>query len=531
MMKNILTLLLCIGFNAVNAQQFDQLITDTIDYQSNPSYTSSELAYYPNHIVSSKLESKTIIYGQDIFGVQNIRVHNDLGNLVYNFSLGTSACLRWIEASPNGKVYVAGMFMDTLDLNGLDTMIVNSPSLFNVNTFLLCIEPNGTLAWKRNLTLQHTNMQTIDMLTLDPSGNCWYSYCDWQAGRIFGTDANGQDVTSRLMTGGIRTISGMSFDPAGNLYVSGSVENGTINIGSFSKVITDIYNMYLTRFNTSGQVNWFISLHDITFQDPRVESDVNGDAFFSGILMDSASMGNFFLPAPQFGLGLVLAKVDSTGQTLWMKGNPITPTITGSFRVGSGRHLAPDNQGGCVLTGLTTGLVDWGNNVISGQPVIGTVFTHTILSFDQSGTAQWSLDATGPFINPVSVVLTSNTTGYTAGIVRGSIQYGPLQISQPWQYTLSNAVVRFNFGPTGVSEDLQDIRRSFYPNPTAGTVNFRQPLEAGSIELIDLNGRVLNKLFIPSGTSTLELDLKPGYYLINYRSGNTFSRMPVVITD
>jgi hypothetical protein len=421
--------------------------------------------------------------------------------------------------------------MDTLNLNGLDTLIVNSTSLFNVNTFLLCIEPNGTLAWKRNLTLQHTNMQTIDMLTLDPSGNCWYSYCDWQAGYIVGTNTNGQDVTSRQMTGGIRTISGMSFDPAGNLYVSGSVESGTINIGSFSKVVSDVYNMYLTRFNTSGQVNWFITLHDITFQHPFVKSDLNGDAFFSGILMDSASMGNFSLPQPQFGLGLVLAKVDSTGQTLWMKGNPITPTITGSFRVGSGRHLAPDNQGGCVLTGITTGLVDWGNNVISGQPVIGSVYTHTVLAFDQNGIAQWSLDATGQYVNPTSLVLTSNTTGYTAGIVRGSIQYGPLQISQPWQYTLSNAVVRFDFGPTGLSDASTEIKRSYFPNPTTGTITFNEPLEAGAIDVTDVNGRLIKKISITAATSTILLDLNPGFYLMNYTNGSTFSRMPVIITN
>jgi hypothetical protein len=531
MMKNLLTLLLCIGFYAVKAQQFDQLITDTIDYQSNPAYTKSELAYYPNHIVSTKLESKTIIYGQDIYGIEKIRVHDNLGNLVYNFTLGKSACVKWIEATPGGKVYVAGTFMDTLNLNGLDTLIVNSPSLFNVNAFLLCIAPNGTLSWKRNLTLQHTNMQTIDMLTLDPAGNCWYSYCDWQAGYIYGTNTNGQDITNRVLSGGIRSISGLSFDPSGNLYISGAVENGTINIGSFSKVVTNLYNMYITRFNSSGQASWFISIRDITFQNPRIQANSSGEAFFSGLLLDSASMGSFSLPDPQFGWGLILAKIDSSGNTLWLKGNPIMPTITGSFRVGTGHNVAADDQGGCVLTGQTTGLVDWGNNVVSGQPTIGSLYTHTVLAWDQNGIAQWSLDATGSYANPSSVILTSNTSGYTSGIVRGSIPYGPFQISQPWQYTLSNAVVRFNFGPTGLSEESKDMNRSFYPNPTSGNVNFKQPLEAGMIELIDLNGRVVKKLFIPSGTSTLELNLKPGYYLMNYRYRNSYSRMPVVITD
>lgn len=531
-MKKILILfLLSVIAGSASAQQFDQLITDTIDYQSNPAYTISELAYYPNHIVSSKLESKTIIYGQDIYGAQTIRVHDDLGNLVYNFSLGASACLRWIEASGNGKVYAAGTFMDTLKLNGIDTLIVNSPSLFNVNTFLICIEPNGTLAWKRNLTLTHSNMQSIDMLTLDPSENCWYSYCDWQAGYIYGTNTNGQDVTSRLITGGIRTISGMSFDPAGNLYISGAVENGTINIGGYSKVVTDDYNMYLSRFNTSGQANWFITLHDITFQDPRIEADVNGNAFFSGILADSASMGNFSLPDPQFGLGLVLAKVDSNGQTLFMKGTPVTPTITGSFRVGSGRHLAPDNQGGCVLTGLTTGLVDWGNNVISGQPIIGTVYAHTVLSFDQNGNALWSLDATGPYVNPVSLVLASNTTGYIAGTVRGSIQYGPLPISQPWQYTLSNAVVKFDFGPTGLSEQALETKRSYFPNPTTGAITFNEPLAPGTIDITDVNGRLIKKISVNEATGTIRLDLNPGFYLMNYSNSGGFSRMPVIITN
>lgn len=514
------------------AQTYDWAENDTADYQLNPDFPLSCVAAYDNHVVHSFLETNALVYGQAVYGTYKVRMHDQQGMTGYTFTLGPKAAIQHITTDPAGNVFIIGSFMDTLDINGSDTLEVNSMGLFANNIFLIRISSGGALMWKRNVSLQHAELEFVDMLTLDGSGNPWYSYADFQVGKIFGTDGSGNDVDSIIMNGRFRTVSGLSFE-GNNLYVAGSCEQGPVSLGGFSTTVTDNYNMFFTRYNSARQVSWFQTAHDITFQHPQIISDGNGNAYFSCHLFDSTSIGGVSVPSPQWNGGIVIAKIESTGNVLWAMGTPQQPTITGSFNLGKRTHLIVMPDGGFALEGHTRGSIDWGNNIITGSSVV-TDHNFTVLVFDDMGNAKWKIDAPASYVSAQSIALdpighNSTYYGYITCVTRDTSTFGPFTFPQPSDYTLSTTVARFGFTSTGINETFNKKTQQIYPNPSGGVLNFMEPLSDAIITITDLNGRMMRKLEVNEPIYSLNTGLDAGCYILTVDTGSKQSHTTFVV--
>lgn len=531
MIRTLLFLLFFLFTGTINAQQFNWVRADTAEYAQNPDFMSGSISgRYTGHVASSLLIRKELIYGQFIYGEHHVRMHDDAGNLEIDFVLGNKAWVDWVEATATGNIIVCGSFMDTLWLDGTDSMLVNSPALFAQNAFMICISPSGQLLWKKNLTLLHPVLTTVEAMTLDNNGNCWYGFSNFQEAFIAGVDTNGQDITTYHIIGDVRTLSGLSFDPAGNLYVSGAAQNGSITFGGFTKVFTEPYNMYLFRMNTAGQVNWMLAMHDITFQHPRVKADPFGNVFFSGHLMDSVSIGNFSLPAPQWAAGIVLAKIDSNGNALWVNGVPVQPTVTGTFIPGKGMHLDADSLGGCVVLGRTQGEINWGNGIITGTPGLSSNYHNSIIAFNANGLPVWKLDASAPYVSPVGLCLRGNASGYILAVDRGNSQYGNISITQPDPFAVYTVVAQFEGTTTGLATQSVADDFTVFPNPSIdGNIRFSRMLKEGIIRIYGLNGQVIRSFEFNLPLSEIQLNLPQGSYILEYRSKEEVSHIPLII--
>jgi hypothetical protein len=311
------------------------------------------------------------------------------------------------------------------------------------------------------------------------------------------------------------------------MYVSGSAEDGTIDIAGLTSLLTDFYNMILARIDAAGQGRWLIQVHDETFSRPRVDATDDGYLFFSGPIMDSASLGGFVVPPPQWVYGMFLARLDTSGAVYWMNGVPLQPGITGDFSVANGMQIAHDANGGVYLFGKTRGFVDWGNGISTGVSGATSVSYSSLLYFNISGIPQWSLDAVCDHSIPYAI-LSIPGGGYSSQAQRGDAQFGSIQITQPSIYTFYTSLIKFSNPTTAINETNPDHAIAVFPNPsTAGMFQFSEELSKGRLTVTDLQGRCVYELLLTAPTRNIHLPLPTGYYLIDHPDTG---RMPVMIT-
>ena len=138
-----------------------------------------------------------------------------------------------------------------------------------------------------------------------------------------------------------------------------------------------------------------------SFQLPHVVATVNGDAYVSGNLLDSAVFGNVTFHHPEWVYDIFLTKTDSSGNFSWGVQVPTTQVITGDFQRGRNNFLDVDASGNVYLSGSLRGSIDWGNGVITNS---GSVTTdgNSIISFDNNGIARWQVTGTASAIGSIT---------------------------------------------------------------------------------------------------------------------------------
>lgn len=527
--------LLLFGFLSVQlvyatAQSFDWVVYDTTAYYFNPDYATAHIALNSSgNAVRTLMTERVLNYGQQLFGHYKIQETNSVGQENWHFNIGPKAEITSLAVDPLGFTYVAGSFMDTLQLQNGDTLMVSTPIQYQRAVFILCIDQNGALVWKRNLSVGRPDLEELSVIAIDPSSQCWYGYVTFGASYLTQLDGAGQDVQTRVIFGSVRTIGGISFDPAGNMFVSGSAENGTVTVGGLVTALSEPYNMFVARYDTGGNGSWFIPVHDITFQSPRVVALPNGEVYFTGSLMDSASFGSVTLPQPQWVYTFFVTRISQTGVVQWAIGLPPQPTITGDFIIAKQHPLALTDQGGFYLLGITRGFIDWGNGVTSGMNGIPGDSYLSLVAFDGNGIPQWSLSGDATYFNPSTVVAFSGG-GYIGSVMRGSSQFGSITVTQPSMYTFYTGLIRFSDPNTGVENE--DIRRTVnvFPNPLSGNfLSFSEPPGEGEFSLIDLQGRVVYTRKLNAGETRLELPVGNGSYRLYFRGDNKSFNMPLII--
>jgi hypothetical protein len=128
-----------------------------------------------------------------------------------------------------------------------------------------------------------------------------------------------------------------------------------------------------------------------------------------------------------------------------------------------------------------------------------------------AGVVALILDA-NPYLMPQQVkdiiMQTAREDNYTQVIPsEGSPKWGAGKIN-------AYAAVQLALLTVGTNEIKQEKKIEIYPNPTSSELNFKGDFIPSTIELIDLNGRILKKE-IQNGKATIS-ELKAGTYFIRF---------------
>jgi hypothetical protein len=503
--------------NLTNAQNFDWVKSKPFNFSSNPANINSPLINSGNSLVYVYADSILQLFSSYAFGKQNVEISDLSGNPLHNFTLSPKCDVQKITCDANGNIFISGNYLDTLFLNGTDTLI-NTGTGFNTNAFIICIDQQAQLLWKRNLSLTVTSIEYVSALACDHQNNCWYAYSDFFTGIITKLDASGQDVTT-LQLDGAKTIGGIDFDPNDNLFVAGAAESGPFTIGNLNYSVPTQYSFYVARYNATLQASWARFANDQTFHFPQIKADPFGNAYFCSPIMDSASFGNVFVDGPQWVYDFAAVKVDSSGEFHWGIGVPQqTPSITGDYNPGTNQFIDCDSKGRLFIGGEVRSTVDFGNGVVATKGSLN-YNAISVISIDTSGNPMWCLSGgSNNYQHAASIAIDDNDAIYFIGTIRGNAQFG--NISQINSGTTNFLLGKITANITSSIKENNSNKISIYPNPSSGVLQIHSTLQNNILNIYDLQGRkISSKEILSSGQINLQ-DLHAGMYFLEFVKDN-----------
>lgn len=525
-MKQLSSSIICfLLFPALSsAQSFQWVYSNEANYNQNPALptnmvcTSNAGKVYDVYFYGDKF-----VYGSDIYGTDHVDCYTTDGDLQWTITLGSRALANRTVADDDGNLYIFGSFMKSLVIDGSDSL-ENTGSNFSVNLFLLCIDPNGNLVWKRNLSEDHPDYYIPGAIALDHDQKLWYALSDFSGSIINETDASGNDLTSYYLAGS-KMIGGISFDAQHNLFVAGATTAPTLTVVNLDVNVPEPYMMFVARINAAGEGSWAELASDVTFQRPEVKADNSGNAFVSGTLMVATSFGSVSFMPPQWVYDVFLTRVDSNGNFLWGVQAPQDPGgITGDFARGVNSFITIDAENHVYLTGDTRGTLDWGNGVMSEATSI-SLTSLTIISFDENGTALWARNGGSEEFNQASAIAINDAGEiFFSAAITGNASFDTISVNNGGDF--ASVIGKLDPGvATSASNFVTDDLIHIYPNPFTQTfqVAFNLPAGKSSVELIvfDLAGKEMERHELPAHETILSLsaaDYTAGVYLLEVRS-------------
>ncbi len=521
-MRSLIVLSILLSIPAV-AQQPDWLVSWPVGYTMNPGMPRHVLASSGNgNLMSARLMSAAFNYGQDIMGSCAVeRVDPGTGQALWSCTLFDSATVDCGAVDEDGNVYVAGKFMTHLGL--CDGSILGHTGMgWDLDLYLLKFDPTGLVLWSRNISVSDPQASMISAITIDPQGRAWYATSDFTLGRITRIDAQGNYAETRYIDGA-KMIGGLDFSPSGAMYVSGAAQGGGFAFGGTSTQAPYSYNMFVLRFNTAGQSDWVEFAVDVTFQQPSIAVDEDGNAFVAGSMFTNSSWGDLSFHGPNWVYDTFLAKTDSTGQFLWgVESSPVSGPIAGDLAAAARTMVGLDAQGHAYITGTLRGSVDWGNGVVSNGITIG-MSTQTIISFDADGTALWAATSipNAAFTQTMAIGTFDDGSVFFTGHVSGEYVFTPHTTGASGQQ--SYVLGRIGGLSTGTFEKVEPPALSTWPVPTSDRVIINVPLQrANAAVLVNARGQEVMHLALGVGLNTLDVSpLEAGIYLLRMSNGST----------
>ena len=178
-----------------------------------------------------------------------------------------------------------------------------APFPTNAGPTVMAIDKHGDLFVGANFW---STSITFDSITLYPTG--------YLSSFILKYDSSGNLLWARNCGGGsygsYSGISSLAFDAYGNIYILGSLEDGTH------------WNMFLEKHDSNGYFIWSVNSTCATSQDAHgygLALDNSGGVYICGDYTGSVTIGTSTISTSAYAEGGFLAKFDSNSNFIWVK--------------------------------------------------------------------------------------------------------------------------------------------------------------------------------------------------------------------
>lgn len=174
-----------------------------------------------------------------------------------------------------------------------------------------------------------------------------------------------------------QTAYGVATDASGNIVVTGTIQ-GTVNFGGGDLTSGGGYDVFIAKFDASGNHQWSQRFGDVLDQSPAaVATDAAGNIYVTGRFNGNIDFGGGNLAAG--GDAVFLAKFNSAGAHLW------------SQRFGDGSaarasSMAVDASNNVIIGGYFFSVINFGG----GNLTSAGNYDVFLAKFNSGGTHQWS---------------------------------------------------------------------------------------------------------------------------------------------
>lgn len=509
-------LLLCFSLN-VHSQSFEWIKSEKINYSLNSSYLESPASFdkLNNRIVSSRVDSVWQIYGQTTYGPSVIESRDTAGQLIWQLPLNDKVSVQRLVTGLDGSIYFGGSFQSTMLIGVSDSLTFINGTISGYNTFIVKLDGQGNVVWKKNLASQWSNYERIDALGISPSNECWYAITDFFDAHIVRLDGVGNDLNEYTIKNG-KTIGNICFDPWGGMFVSGGAENGNFIMNTDTFQVPHQYNMFIARFNPLGAPSWAKFGADITFQRPIIHADDAGNVLFFGHRFDSTSFDNLFFTNPlPFG-DFFAFMTDTSGFMHWkLQQPPLLIGPFGAFEPATNVNIGSDASGNFYFSGIHQGTVDWGNGFISTSGLYSERKI-AVVSISDLGSVQWVKSGGSSSANNAhALAVSSGGDCYFTGSFRDTATFDTIAI---------NTINENNFVIGKISDvtfsGISDISSSeiiVSPNPSNGDLIIPESVRGSELIIYDVTGK---SIYENEKLNTSKLDfsnLPPGTYFLQFK--------------
>lgn len=341
-------------------------------------------------------------------------------------SLG-SGNIKSITTDAAGNVLVTGHFNTPTIVFG-STALTNASGKTFFNMFLVKYNTTGNVLWARSAGGIYNDAGSS--VTTDAAGNVFVAGYFTSPTIVFGSitlehakdffremflvkyDAEGNVQWAKSGVG-IRSgeTNSLVTDAAGNIFVAGFFDGPTIVFDSINLTNLGGGDMFLVKYNASGNVLWAKSAggknKDMA---SSVVTDVSGNCYVVGNFESQTISFSSAILKNAGGYDMFLVKYSAVGNILWVKS-------VGGKALDYGTSVASDAFGNIFVEGFfSSPSLVVGSINLKGSDSTGNFSDMFLVKYNDAGTVQWAKNAGGACDYAASV--TSDASGNV--IVSGS---------------------------------------------------------------------------------------------------------------
>ncbi len=301
----------------------------------------------------------------------------------------------------------------------------------------------------------------------------------------------------------------VAVDLSGNVYVTGYFSGLVLTVGSYTLTNAGDGDMFLAKYDASGNVLWAKSAGRILNEYANsVAVDSYGNVYVTGVFASpTLSFGSDTLTNAGDG-DMFLAKYDASGNVLWAKS-------VGGTDFDAGYSVAVDSYGNVFVTGyFSSPVITFGSYTLTNA---GNWYAF-LTKYNANGNVLWAKSAGG----------TDSDLGYSVAVDLSGNVYVTGYFSSPvltfGSYILTNAgdgdmfLVKIkSISNIGFNEPIGTFDLLIYPNPTEDKLYIQTAGKANNsnFSIFNVKGKQFFQQQFTTSTITLDISSLPsGVYFV-----------------
>ncbi len=482
---------------------------------------------YGNVFVTGYFSSPVITFGSYTltnagYGDMFLAKYDANGNVLWAKSAGGTDFDDGYSVAVDsyGNVFVTGVFVSP-------TLTFGSNTLINAgcrDIFIAKYDASGNVLWAKSAG--GIDLDDGYSVAVDTYGNVFvtgyfsspvitfgsYTLTNAGGGDMFLTkyDASGNVLWAKSTDGAYYNEGySVAVDLSGNVYVTGYFSGLVLTVGSYTLTNAGDGDMFLAKYDASGNVLWAKSAGRILNEYANsVAVDSYGNVYVTGVFASpTLSFGSDTLTNAGDG-DMFLAKYDASGNVLWAKS-------VGGTDFDAGYSVAVDSYGNVFVTGyFSSPVITFGSYTLTNA---GNWYAF-LTKYNANGNVLWAKSAGG----------TDSDLGYSVAVDLSGNVYVTGYFSSPvltfGSYILTNAgdgdmfLVKIkSISNIGFNEPIGTFDLLIYPNPTEDKLYIQTAGKANNsnFSIFNVKGKQFFQQQFTTSTITLDISSLPsGVYFV-----------------